>query len=100
MCCRCFNGLDILLFSELLVSDVRLEVPVPGADGGVPAGVHEQSLGICLFHKDIGLRLETRCLEAANGGFSQGPLVSNVNLFFDVLINFVGLLYLLLGAIL
>lgn len=37
----CFNGFNILLFSELLVSDVRLEVPVPGADGGVPAGVHE-----------------------------------------------------------
>lgn len=48
----------------------------------------------------MGLRLVTRCLEAANSGFSQGPLVSNINLFFDVLINFVGLLYFLLGAIL
>ena len=91
--------LNILLFSELLVSDVRLEVPVPGADGGVPTGVHKEALGV-LLHKVICLKLGNRCLEAEARGLSHCPLVSDINLFLDMLINFVGLLYLLLRAIL
>ena len=87
MLCCLFN---ILLFSELLVSDVRLEVPVPGADGGVPAGVHKEPLGV-LLHKVICLNLGNRCLEAEARGFSQCPFVSDINLFLDMLINFVGL---------
>ena len=48
MICVIFCQIIFILLSELLVPDVRLEVSVPGADGGVPAGVHEEPLVVGL----------------------------------------------------